>query len=118
MSRFIRQRIDFYGNITYCVSIWNYNCTDSHLMRTLKPAQPAIDEVSNSRHLTPVEQALARGQSNNENGDAVSTERALATFIHTLRVASSPMVRAHALNMIAMLHGECRLQPMAYGAKK
>ena len=75
------------------------------LMRTLKPARPAAGEVGGTRHLTPVEQALARGQSNNENGDAVSTEKALAVFIQTLRVASSPMVRAHALNMIAMLHG-------------
>ena len=74
-------------------------------IRSLELAVPALDSVSAQRYLTPGEQALARGYSNNENGDAVSYECAMARLLELLRGEAVNVERERLLNLIAAVHG-------------
>ena len=75
-------------------------------IRTLELSLPALDTDTRLRHLTMEEQGLARSQSNNENGDAVSYELAMARLLGHLRASEAATVeRERALNLISAMHG-------------
>ena len=57
------------------------------------------------RPLTPIEQALGREQSNNENGDAVSYEHGMAILLDLLRGSLEGTDRERVLNLISTGHG-------------
>ena len=75
-------------------------------IRSFQLSPPTLDATTRLRHLTAQEQGLARSQTNNENGDAVSYELEMAYLLRSLRAEDATHVeRDRVLNHIALIHG-------------